>query len=68
VIVAAGVCSSQSCAALSRVADECVCALEPPALDGVGRWYEDFSQTEDSEVRALLARAAREGEPATTAG
>jgi len=65
VIVAAGVGAPQSCAALSHVADECVCALEPPMLDGVGKWYEDFSQTEDSEVRALLERAARELEPAT---
>ena len=25
---------------------------------GVGQWYEDFSQTSDDEVRALLAEAA----------
>jgi predicted phosphoribosyltransferase len=65
-VVAAGVCAPESCATLSRVADECVCALQPPMLDAVGKWYEDFSQTQDSEVRALLERAARELEPATT--
>jgi predicted phosphoribosyltransferase len=65
IVVAAGVCSTQSCAALAGVADECVCALEPPMLDAVGRWYEDFAQTEDSEVRSLLERAVREPEPAT---
>lgn len=65
IVVAAGVCSTQSCAALAGVADECVCALEPPMLDAVGRWYEDFAQTEDDEVRSLLERAAREPQPAT---
>jgi len=64
IVVAAGVCAAQTCDALVGVADECVCALTPPALDAIGRWYEDFSQTEDEEVRELLERAAREQEPA----
>ena len=46
--------------AISGVADEYVCALRPPLLDDVGRWYEDFSQTTDAEVRDLLERAAQE--------
>jgi predicted phosphoribosyltransferase len=32
---------------------------EPDELDGVGRWYEDFEQTSDDEVRRLLEEAAR---------
>ncbi|HEU5322869.1 MAG TPA: phosphoribosyltransferase family protein, partial [Methylomirabilota bacterium] len=60
IIVAAGVGAPQTCAALSGVADDCVCALEPPMLDSVGRWYSDFSQTTDAEVRDLLARAGQE--------
>ncbi len=37
--------------------DECVCALEPEVLDGVSLWYDDFRQTTDAEVRALLDAA-----------
>jgi predicted phosphoribosyltransferase len=61
-VVAAGVGAPQACAALAGVADECVCALRPPLLDGVGRWYADFSQTTDAEVRDLLERATQ-GQP-----
>lgn len=60
ILVAAGVGAADTCAALSGVADGCVCALRPPWLDAVGRWYQDFSQTTDAEVRDLLARAGRE--------
>lgn len=39
-------------------ADEVVCVLAPDEpFDGVGRWYLDFSQTTDEEVRELLERA-----------
>jgi putative phosphoribosyl transferase len=39
--------------------DDFVCVHEPDELDGVGRWYEDFEQTSDDEVRRLLEEAAR---------
>jgi predicted phosphoribosyltransferase/dienelactone hydrolase len=53
--------------------DEIVCLLEPHQFGGVGRWYEDFSQTPDSEVIELLAesRGAADGdrgEPGDPAG
>jgi predicted phosphoribosyltransferase len=60
IIVAAGVGTAQTCAALAGVADDCVCVLRPPLLDGVGRWYADFSQTTEREVRDLLERAGQE--------
>jgi predicted phosphoribosyltransferase len=59
IIVAVPVGSAQACAALRQVADAVVCVVETPSLDGVGRWYADFAQTTDAEVRALLADAAR---------
>jgi predicted phosphoribosyltransferase len=31
----------------------------PENFYAVGQWYEDFSQTNDEEVRDLLAQAAR---------
>ena len=37
--------------------DETVCAATPRMFNGVGRWYEDFSQTSDDEVHELLAQA-----------
>jgi predicted phosphoribosyltransferase len=57
VVAAAPVGAPQTCAGLAGVADDCVCVLRPQALRGVGLWYEDFVQTEDDEVRALLERA-----------
>jgi putative phosphoribosyl transferase len=34
--------------------DELVCLEQPRRFGGVGAWYEDFSQTSDSEVIGLL--------------
>jgi predicted phosphoribosyltransferase len=39
-------------------ADQVICLFTPADLDSVGQWYEDFSQTSDSEVCDLLARAS----------
>src|SRR5258706_450774 len=39
--------------------DEVICAITPEPFDAVGRWYEDFSQTTDDEVRDLLALRER---------
>lgn len=44
-------------------ADEVVCVLAPnEPFEGVGRWYLDFSQTSDEEVRQLLEQASGEKE------
>ena len=59
VIAAAPVASAEACATLSEAADSCVYVASPEPFYGVGRWYEDFSQTTDREVIALLDRAAR---------
>jgi len=37
--------------------DEIICAATPARFRGVGKWYEDFSQTTDEEVRDLLEQA-----------
>jgi erythromycin esterase-like protein len=37
-------------------ADEVICAITPEPFQAVGRWYQDFSQTTDEEVEALLSR------------
>ncbi|HYP54441.1 MAG TPA: phosphoribosyltransferase [Pyrinomonadaceae bacterium] len=57
VVVAVPVASAQTCREFRREVDEIVCAETPEPFNGVGRWYEDFSQTSDEEVRELLDRA-----------
>lgn len=41
----------------SRLVDDFVTVHCPRVFDAVGRWYLDFSQTDDSEVRTLLGDA-----------
>ena len=41
-------------------ADEAICLEMPERFQAIGEWYEDFAQTSDEEVVALL-RAARAG-------
>jgi putative phosphoribosyl transferase len=56
-IAAVPVAPPKTCEAIRREVDEIVCALTPPVFYGVGRWYQDFVQTTDDEVRVLLGRA-----------
>ncbi len=58
VIVAVPVGAEDTCYVLRREADDVVCLRTPYPFGGVGMWYDDFSQTEDEEVRELLATAA----------
>ena len=57
VVVAVPVASREACEEFRDEVDDIVCASTPEPFMGVGRWYEDFSQTTDEEVRSLLARA-----------
>jgi predicted phosphoribosyltransferase len=54
-VLAAPVGSTEAVAWLRRIADEVVCPLVPPDFGAVSRFYEDFPQTSDDEVTALLA-------------
>lgn len=54
VVVAVPVGAHDTCARLLEVADEVVCARVPEPFYAVGLWYQDFAQTTDEEVRALL--------------
>ena len=54
VVVAVPVGARETCEALRDTADEVVCAVMPESFSTVGRWYRDFSQTTDDEVRQLL--------------
>ncbi|HYY93957.1 MAG TPA: phosphoribosyltransferase family protein [Pyrinomonadaceae bacterium] len=62
VVVAVPVAARETCEELRAEVDEVVCAETPEPFRGVGRWYQDFSQTTDEEVRELLAKARRSDE------
>lgn len=56
-VVAVPTAAAETCGQLRNEADEVICATTPEPFRAVGLWYEDFSQTDDDEVRALLALA-----------
>jgi putative phosphoribosyl transferase len=58
IVVAVPVAPAHSDEQMSRVVDEFVCVDKPEWFFGIGQFYENFSQTEDSEVSALLEGAA----------
>ena len=57
IVVAVPVGAADTCATLAEEADEVVCVSMPEPFYAVGSWYEDFGQTSDEEVRALLDAA-----------
>jgi len=58
IVVAVPVASQEAIERIEALADEVVCLAAPPFFSAVGQWYADFGQTEDAEVRDLLARAS----------
>ena len=57
IVVAVPVGAIESCDELGQEADEVVCAVRPRHFLSVGSWYQDFRQTEDETVQALLDQA-----------
>lgn len=60
IVVAVPAAAPEACEAFQAEVDEIVCAITPEPFYGVGRWYEDFSQVTDEEVRMLLKEANRQ--------
>jgi putative phosphoribosyl transferase len=58
IVVAVPVAPFHADADIGSVADEFICLDQPEEFFGVGQFYQDFSQTEDWEVQALLERSA----------
>jgi predicted phosphoribosyltransferase len=54
IIVAVPVAARSTCDEFRAEADEIICMHTPEPFQAVGLWYEDFSQTTDEEVHALL--------------
>lgn len=59
IVVAVPVADQQLCEDMQMEVDDLICLLRPTHLVAVGAWYEDFSQTEDEEVFALLKEAQK---------
>ena len=60
IVVAVPAAAPEVCEAFRHEVDEIVCAMTPEPFYGVGRWYEEFSQTTDEEVRLLLEQASQQ--------
>jgi putative phosphoribosyl transferase len=54
-VVAVPVGARETCNELAREADELVCPRTPAGFHAVGQYYDDFTQTTDDEIRALLS-------------
>jgi predicted phosphoribosyltransferase len=59
VVLAAPIGAADTIAGLREVADEVVCLGAPRDFMAVGQGYDEFGQTSDEEVCALLAAARR---------
>lgn len=63
IVIGVPVAPPDTVAELRAEADEVVCLATPEPFFAIGKWYLDFSQTSDEEVRELLARAWQQREP-----
>lgn len=59
IVVAVPAAAPQAIELLQPEVDEIISVLMPDPFDGVGRWYEDFTQTSDEEVKMLLDESNR---------
>jgi predicted phosphoribosyltransferase len=53
-VVAVPVAPLETCTALQSEVDDVVCTRSPEPFFAVGKWYDNFSQISDEEVRRLL--------------
>ncbi len=58
-VLAVPVCAAETRTAVAKEADQVVSVITPDRFYAVGVWYDDFSQTTDEEVVALLREAPR---------
>ena len=56
IVVAVPVGTTSACRKIRQEADDLVCLYTPEPFFGVGRWYDNFIQTADEEVLALLGQ------------
>lgn len=56
IVVAVPVGTTSACRKIRQEADDLVCLYTPEPFFGVGQWYDNFMQTPDEEVLALLGQ------------
>jgi putative phosphoribosyl transferase len=59
IVVAVPVAAPSTCAEFRGSVDQMICLRTPEPFQAVGLWYEDFSQTTDEEVHALLGEVKK---------
>ena len=59
IVVGVPAASPETCAEFQDEVDDIVCAVTPDPFYSVGSWYDDFTQTTDEEVHALLKRVSQ---------
>ena len=59
IIIAVPVAAREACEEMAKLVDKIICPLRPINFHAVGLWYENFSQTADSEVIELLEKSRR---------
>lgn len=57
IVIAVPAAAPEACNAFLYEVDEMVCGMTPEPFYGLSRWYENFSQTTDEEVRMFLDEA-----------
>ncbi|MDT8452571.1 MAG: phosphoribosyltransferase [Gammaproteobacteria bacterium] len=57
IVVAVPVAPAETIEILRNEADEVVCLANPAPFIAIGKWYEDFSQVSDAEVKKLLIKS-----------
>lgn len=60
IVVAVPVAAPETCEDFQPLVDEVICLYTPDPFMAVGRWYDDFTQTHDAQVREILERATHE--------
>jgi predicted phosphoribosyltransferase len=64
IIVAVPVSSVEAANQIAQEADEFICLYKPEPFYGVGRFYENFNQTSDEEVKLFLKNLQERGRAA----
>lgn len=60
IIVAVPIASPDVCRKIQAEVNQVICLLQPKSLDAIGRWYLNFTQTTDQEVKDCLAESAQQ--------
>jgi putative phosphoribosyl transferase len=59
IVIAVPTGAPDTCRSFEGKVDKVICVATPEPFYGVGAWYEDFSQTTDTEVCELLGKDAK---------